>query len=166
MRQDIQTQLADRPRGHGLTVDATTRRGRPWLVGLVLVNILAGLAGCSDRYSVSPVEGKVTYNGVPLTFGRVAFQPEVGPRAVGPIQPDGTFRLSTYGDCDGAILGKHRVSIVCAEHQNPEAAKKERDAEGMYSPSLIPEKYTFPETSGFEVEVEERNEPFEFHLKN
>lgn len=122
------------------------------------------LPGCGGGQPVAPVEGKVTYKGVPLKFGSVTFQPEIGPRALGLIQPDGTFRLSTHGNSDGAIVGTHRVRIVCAEHQNPELQKTAEAAEGMCSRSLIPEKYTFPETSGFQVEVREHNEPFVFDL--
>lgn len=122
------------------------------------------LAGCGGKHEVVPVEGKVTYNGTPLRFGSVAFQPEIGPRASGDIQPDGTFRLSTYGQFDGAIPGKHRVSVVCAEHQDPAAAKKNVDPEGTFGRPLIPEKYYFPETSGLEVEVKDQNAPFVFSL--
>jgi hypothetical protein len=132
-------------------------------VSVLVVASIVILSGCSDRRAVAPVEGKVTLNGESLKFGSVSFQPEVGPRATGLIQPDGTFRLSTYGNADGAILGKHRVSVTCAEHQDP-SKRKQADAEGMYSPSLIPQKYSFPETSGFRVEVKQKNEPFEFNL--
>ncbi|NLE39981.1 MAG: hypothetical protein GX621_18340 [Pirellulaceae bacterium] len=145
--------LAPEPRRH--------RLAPIWAVAL-----LVGLTGCSDRHSVAPVEGKVIYRNAPLKFGSVSFQPEVGPRATGRIQPDGTFRLSTYGEHDGAILGRHRVSIVCAEHQNPETRSPGGDSEGRYSRSLIPEKYTFPETSGFEAEVKESNQPFTFELSD
>ncbi|HBO46271.1 MAG TPA: hypothetical protein DD670_20565 [Planctomycetaceae bacterium] len=130
------------------------------------VALLVGLTGCSDRHSVAPVEGKVIYRNAPVKFGSVSFQPEVGPRATGRIQADGTFRLSTYGEHDGAILGRHRVRIVCAEHQNPDTHPSGADSEGGYSRSLIPEKYTFPETSGFEVEVKQSNEPFTFELND
>ena len=67
------------------------------------------LAGCNRGPKMTPVTGKVIYNGRPLEFGVVMFQPPSGQPAQGEIQPDGTFILSTYRLNDGVVLGKHKV---------------------------------------------------------
>src|SRR5436190_15065410 len=48
------------------------------------------LAGCNHGPKMTPVTGKVIYNGRPLEFGVVMFQPPSGQPAQGKIQPDGT----------------------------------------------------------------------------
>jgi hypothetical protein len=124
---------------------------------------LATMFGCgSDRMKDAPVEGKVTYQDKPLEFGTVLFQPDIGPPASGEIAPDGTFHLSTYAQGDGAVLGSHRVSISCAERRAG-AASPATDEPGA-GRSLIPEKYSFPGSSGLTAQVKEANEPFVFAL--
>lgn len=128
------------------------------LAGLVLV-------GCGgDRLSVVPVEGKVLYQGKPLEFGAVTFQPAAGPPASGAIQSDGSFRLSTYGNQDGAVPGMHKVAIVCFDSQRPDAPPPDPSAEPGLGKPLIPRKYLSADTSGLTAEVKSRNEPFEFTL--
>jgi len=126
--------------------------------------LCAAAGGCSDGLSTAPVEGKVLYRGKPLEFGSVIFQPEVGPAATGTIGPDGTFRLSTYTDGDGAVIGKHRVRITCFESQRPGAAAPDPNQEQSTGKSLIPPKYVVFATSGLEREVRAHNEPFVFEL--
>lgn len=134
-------------------------------VGLLLLIACAG-CGRSDRRPTAPVEGKVLYRGQPLKFGAVTFQPEAGPPAVGQIQPDGTFRLSTYGQNDGAIIGKHRVSVTCMDNQAPDAPPPDPNKEPPLGKPLIPAKYLSPQTSGIAVEVKSRNEPFILELRD
>jgi hypothetical protein len=123
------------------------------------------LSGCgSKRLPTAPVEGKVFYEGKPLGFGGVLFQPENGPMALGKIEPDGTFRLSTYREGDGAVLGNHRVQIACYETQRP-GAKAQTDVEPGLGKPLIPPKYLRCDTSGLQVEVKEHNEPIAFELR-
>lgn len=133
------------------------------LVAIVLIG-----CGGEDRYPTVPVEGKVLYRGAPLAFGSVVFYPEKGPPARGDIGPDGTFRLSTYRQHDGAIVGRHRVEIKCYENQRPGSAPitpapgEETDPLGK---PLIPTEY-MSYTSKLQADVKaERNDPFEFDLK-
>jgi hypothetical protein len=107
----------------------------------------------------------VLYHGKPLTFGGVLFQPENGPMARGKIESDGTFRLTTYRDDDGAVLGKHHVQIACYETQRPDAKPAKPVERGLGRP-LIPRKYLRLDTSGLQVEVTDRNEPFVFQLSD
>jgi hypothetical protein len=110
-----------------------------------------------------PVSGKVLYNGQPLKFGTVAFQPPRGQYASGDIQSDGTFELSTYRPNDGAVAGTHQVRITCYESQRPNAVKA--PGEQTLGKALIPTKYTIFGQSGLTAEVKEGStEPFVFHL--
>jgi hypothetical protein len=116
--------------------------------------LLCLTAGCGgDGLPVAPAQGTVTYNGKPLEFGSVLFEPVVkGPPARADIQPDGTFVLGTYSTSDGAVIGKHKVRITCFDTQRP-GYQPPAGEEGTAGKSLIPEKYTDAETSGFEYEV-------------
>jgi len=140
--------------------------GRVVAPGCLLIVLGGALAGCGgpERLPTAPVEGRVLYNGEPLAFGSVVFIPEAGPPAKGKIQPDGTFRLSTYGDGDGAILGTNRVEITCSSTQDPNAPPPDPSEEMPVGQSLIPQKYTDCQTSGFAKEVKEGTNSFEFKL--
>src|SRR6476620_3166559 len=85
--------------------------------------LLLLLAGCNRGPKMVPVTGKVIYNGKPLEFGVVMFQPPSGQPAQGKIQPDGTFTLSTYRLNDGAVVGKHKIRVACYESMRPGFAK-------------------------------------------
>ena len=135
-----------------------------WVAGMLLavLGLVVGGCGGNERLPTASVEGKVLYHGKPLEFGSVVFQPNSGPAAHGVIQPDGTFRLSTYVSDDGATIGKHWVRIVCSEDQQPGYVRPGPDL--TRGRSLIPEKYSHIGTSGLEVEVKPANEPFVFEL--
>ena len=90
-----------------------------WLgLGLLWVACLAAV-GCDSRPSVAPVRGVVKMDGKPLPGGRVMFSPIasgdekiVGKSAIGQIQKDGSFVLSTYEDGDGALIGSHHPTVM------------------------------------------------------
>lgn len=95
-----------------------------WLLGALVATILVGTVGCGksgSEYEVAPVKGKVIYNGEPVNEGAIHFQPLseaegksgiTGRPATGAVLKDGTFVLSTYGEEDGAVIGKHRVRYM------------------------------------------------------
>jgi hypothetical protein len=112
---------------------------------------------------MATVTGKVLYNGRPLEFGSVMFQPSSGQPAQGQIQSDGTFTLSTYKFNDGAVVGTHKVRIACYESQKPGAPKA--PGEQTLGKLLIPLNYTLFDQSGFTADVsDDRKEPFVFEL--
>jgi hypothetical protein len=116
--------------------------------GLLLAGVLGFsllLAGCGSR--TQPVEGIVVFKGgepaTKLAGYYVTFESVDQPvSATGVVQPDGTFKVGTYQDGDGALLGKHRVSI------GPPAPDY-----GDNPKSLILPKYNQPQTSGLEVTI-------------
>lgn len=136
------------------------------LVSAGALAVLAGYAvGCKKGAHVVPVEGIVYYNDKPLAFGSVMFQPPMGQPAGARIQEDGSFKLSTFSEFDGAIVGRHKVKVTCYASQNPKFAQRNAAGEQSLGPLLIPETYTYSDQSGLTAEVlPERNEPFEFRL--
>jgi hypothetical protein len=128
--------------------------------GLTMICLLSG---CNSGPTVVPVTGKVLYNGRPLEFGSVTFQPPRGQPAQGEIQSDGTFVLSSYRPNDGAVVGKHQVRVACYESQKKGAPKQ--PGEQSLGKMLIPINYTLFDQSGLTADVRaEGNEPFVFQL--
>lgn len=133
--------------------------------GIGLAICVAAVAGCgSGKLPVVPVEGTVVYKGQPLQSGVVTFLPSSGPVASGEIQSDGTFRLSTYGNGDGAVLGSHQVTIGSFREPTAEETAKAAGSEPLGSIAVTPQKYLVPTTSGLTAEVKEQNELFRFEL--
>jgi hypothetical protein len=125
-----------------------------WLVAFAAVALLvAPGSGCKRNPRVVPVSGTILYNGKPLPFGSVMFQPDKGQAAVGDVQADGSFKLSSYGPNDGAVPGKHKVSISCYEGHRP--GKASGDSLGKL---LIPLKYTRFGSSGLTADINDTSD--------
>jgi hypothetical protein len=79
----------------------------------VLVGAMA--AGCGGE-GLYPVGGKVSFkDGTPVPGGLVVFEPTnpaMKEGARGDIQPDGTFRLGTRKEGDGAREGHYRATVA------------------------------------------------------
>ncbi len=123
-----------------------------WLTAPLLVGV-AGCGGGTDPASLVRVDGRVTYQGKPLTCGTIVFVPDpmrgnTGPLASATIQRDGSFVLST-GDAAGAAPGWHRVTIVALE-ENP---RPEPGQSFSLPRSLLPDRYSDPDLSGLSWEV-------------
>lgn len=135
-----------------------TWRWIPWtalLVGFV--------AGCHREPTLVPIQGTVRFNGKPLEFGTVTFQPGKGQPAIGHLRPDGSFSMSSFKSNDGATIGLNKVRITCYESQNPAAVAKGGDQ--PLGKLLIPERYTFFDRSGLVADVKPSgNSPFLFEL--
>jgi hypothetical protein len=131
---------------------------------LLHVPLLAALAGCGGGDSnLAHVEGVVRVNGQPLAAGRVVFQPmQAGLNALGRINPDGTFTLTTK-ETNGALIGEHKVAIIAAQ------APAERPDPSAGLPPLkwlAPERYAAVGTSGLTCEVKAGDNYPEFDLKS
>ena len=131
----------------------------PALVAAVGVAV----GGCGAKTPPTyPVEGKVVFaDGSPLSGGLVEFEsvPAEGMpvNARGIIQSDGSFRLTTYAEGDGALAGKHRAIVV-----GPRPIASQYDDESNQPPPKPPvdrrfESYT---TSGLEFTVTEGKNEF------
>ena len=86
------------------------------LPGLLLTGFIAALfVGCSGSgEGTQPVGGTVTYvDGAPVAGGTILFiDADRNSSSVGYIQQDGTYRLGTFEETDGAPQGKYRVTIL------------------------------------------------------
>ena len=127
------------------------RSGRWWLLIAMVVVLLAagvtvaslGLDVTADLISPSLVDvrGKVTYNGKPLTDGFVqTFYARKGwMGALGIVEKDGTFQLTTNGD-PGVFSGDHRVVVMWMDNRFPPK-------------HLLPDRYTQPDTTPLVIHV-------------
>lgn len=113
---------------------------------------LLSLSGCGGRDAnlpeTAPVSGTVFYQNKPVETGTILFLPESGERPGGsPLGQGGEFTLSTYGEGDGAVLGKHKVTIEAYDNSLN---------------NLVPDKYGNPRTTPLTLEV--KAEPNEFEI--
>jgi len=129
----------------------THRRGFPIGCGytLTLLGLLLGCGGNPARQPTAPVTGTVTIDGQPVSQGVVNFLPESGRAGHGKLGPDGSFVISTYGNGDGAVVGKHRIAVDARQQQAAEGGF----AEDVAYQSAVPARYANPNTSGLECEV-------------
>lgn len=134
---------------------------------LALAVLTATGCGGGNGLEMYPVRGEVTYKGKPLERGIVDYlptAPDAGRPASGSIQPDGTFVLTTHARDDGAVKGTYSIVIHSYEERaDAPKTREEIEAQGSRVPqwkSVIPEKYTTPETSGLTDTVDENHSGF------
>jgi len=126
---------------------------KSWCVIAVAALALSGCSGVKTP-PLGQVGGVVTLDGQPLTKGQVQFVPDSskgtkGRMAVGLIGTDGRFALTAFKPGDGALVGFHKVVIICEEDVpafDPKVAPPPPK-------SLIPVRYTDVKTSGLTAEV-------------
>lgn len=123
----------------------------------ILLSLFAGtvLAGCSrsgpQRVTTHPVQGKITFQGQPIGGAFVVLHPKEAaapdvPTSRAHVQPDGTFRVSTYDSADGAPAGEYVVTV-----QWQKLVKSGGDF--VPGPNLLPTKYSNRATSDVVVHV-------------
>lgn len=88
-------------------------------LGISVAGLLA--TGCSQGdFPTAKVSGVVTCEGTPVAKAMVYFEPltageqtgaTVGKQGFAFTDDAGRYELSTYGDKDGAVVGKHRVRV-------------------------------------------------------
>jgi hypothetical protein len=131
-------------------------QGRRWRLishvgfcGIVYV----GLSGCGTGggEKLTPVVGKVTVDGKPLTTGAVTFHPDAAKGnstphiPVGTLDAQGNYKLMSATK-EGAPPGWYKVTV---------SAQEPIDPKNPYAPPkhLINPKFSDASTSGLEVEV-------------
>jgi hypothetical protein len=116
------------------------------------------LSGCeTGGERLTPVTGKVTVGGAPLTGGSVTFQPDAAKGnktqhiPVGTLDGEGNYKLMS-ATAEGAPLGWYQVTVT---------AQAPIDAKNPYAPPkhLIHPRFSDPSTSGLAVEVVENAPP-------
>jgi hypothetical protein len=92
---------------------------RAWL-GLIPVVIGSLFVGCGaeGEFPTAGTTGRVVCEGQLVPYVMVFFEPLqsgkaalVGKQGIANAEADGTFKVSTYGDDDGAVVGRHRVRV-------------------------------------------------------
>lgn len=100
---------------------------------LVVVTLSALLCGCGGPKMAS-VKGRVLFEDRPVADAAVTFNPapqtekdhHPGKPATGFTDKDGYYQLSTYAAHDGALVGKHRVTVTLDE-TNPVRCKRHQE---------------------------------------
>lgn len=135
--------------------------------------VLIGAAGCGSKSTgpeLAQVSGTVKFQGKPLENALVVFFPaEPGiPSATGTTDKNGVYRLMTRAPGDGAVLGKHRVTVAARGPDKvlPEGQSATGLPGGNTEPGdpLIPQKYFLPGTSGLDREVTIGKNTIDFDL--
>lgn len=116
----------------------------------------AAAIGCGSRLPTTiPVKGVVTWRGAPLESGKVMFElaephtATVRRPAVGALQPGGRYELTTFRAGDGAMPGKHVVTI----HSFRTDPNADPELDVVKPVWLIPSRYGDPATSGLSADV-------------
>jgi hypothetical protein len=120
--------------------------------------IISALAGCGSALidppvvPVAPVSGSIKFGAEVPVGASVSLAPvarsEAGIASAGRVKPDGTFRISTYGQEDGAPLGDY---VILVQWFRP-LKGEEGNAGG---PNVIPKNYSDPAKSPLKVTVKE-----------
>ena len=119
----------------------------------------------------APTSGRITFRGQPVAGGQITFYPEPigsGRQAIGAIGPDGRYTLTTFDHGDGALLGRHRVTIKAVRVKDSlsaeKAAEEMRLGHDLGVEWLVPKKYSRPETSPLTAEVKRGNNTIDLDL--
>ncbi|UUO07759.1 hypothetical protein M4951_05470 [Blastopirellula sp. J2-11] len=122
---------------------------------------LAACIGCEAGVPTHPVSGKVLQaDGTPAQSGLIEFRTTAEDGSVinarGQIESDGTFRLSTFGQDDGALAGDHQAILVSP-------ATSENSETGVVH--SFPAKYRSYATSDLQFRVEPGQNEFAVQVK-
>ena len=129
---------------------------------LAVVLGVAALTGCGDdRFVLAPVSGVVTFEGIPLSSARITFEPTgqraghlAGPGSFAITDGNGRFRLQTVMGEDGAVVGRHRVTIRAFRNSTDGLDMNIDNAE---SKEIVPAQYNDESTLTFEVVPDTEN---------
>lgn len=141
---------------------------------IVLASLALSVAGCGPSYPTThPVSGTITYQGQPVPQGTIVFYPEEGRAAMSNIEADGSYRLTTFRPGDGALPGRHTVTItaIADSASGPASFEQEMD-QGMLGRGqkgvrwLVPERYSKRDTTPLTAEVPVPDGTLDFDLAN
>ena len=122
-------------------------------LGLWLPMICLAIAGCGRTGTETlKAGGTVTYHKKPLADVCVTFTPESGRPATGETDAEGRFTLSTFQPDDGAVPGKHNVSISPSGAPTMPGTAEAKRATAKVAP--FPVKFSNTRTSGLSANVE------------
>ena len=108
--------------------------------------------GCSDGPELGIVTGKVLQQGKAIPFAYVEFQP-IDPRGTygaAYTTVDGSYNIRFTEDRDGALIGKHKVTVRTAAVDEIEIEDK---ATGLMVTPALPEGYRPKLSLEYDLEV-------------
>lgn len=131
-----------------------------WATSFLMLLAAMFITGCGpSRPETASVEGIVTYQGKPVEGARVTFYPSGSRPAGGLTDAEGKFKLMTFEQGDGVILGECTVTISKQTGSPPTP----QHPMGVIT-HFLPAKYADPKTSGLVEMVESGNNTFNFDL--
>ncbi len=108
----------------------------------IVALVASGGFGCRPGYqNVSPVTGRVTLDGIPLSEAQVMFLPTIGRPSKGETNADGVYELVYTYKQKGAEHGTHTVRVTTAYTRQ----------DGTVGPERVPKMYN--EQSQMQQEV-------------
>jgi hypothetical protein len=169
------------PGGEALFLSLLETRMRVcWMITASLMIALGcGSEAAGPPVPVYPVKGIVTHNNEPVVGADVTFfNAEAKRSAFGRTNDRGEYQLTTFSANDGAVAGKHVVTIVKIETPLPTTPEASIESEAYDPPELgestappvvksaFPEKYGSATTSGLVavVSADTPNENVDFKL--
>ncbi len=115
------------------------------------------MVGCNDRGlpNMVPIRGKVLYNGRPVEHGIVKYVPVSegnGRVALGTIQPDGTFIMTTLKKGDGVQKGEYRIAVIAPQPFSDRGGQAGQETKGV-DEVVLPVKFGMEQQSGLTDKV-------------
>jgi hypothetical protein len=104
---------------------------RKWILFLAAPLLFMAVAGCGGGPKIVKVEGTLTYKGSPVPNVTVNFQPENGRSSWGETDDQGHFVLHYDEKHDGAVAGKHTVSVFRSTKQTVPSTMSEAAGKSM-----------------------------------
>jgi hypothetical protein len=133
-----------------------------WVAPLLLV-VLAGCGGGGPK--IVKVSGTLSYKGKPVTNASLDFMPEHGRPSWGKTDEAGRFTLSYDRTREGAVVGKHKVSVK----MRPTTVEEQKAVMMGKRPPMSPEMVTFfdkysPQKSKLEVQIDDNTKDLKLDL--
>ena len=132
----------------------TNNTHRDRVAGWLAAAVMLVSAGCGrpGAAPTAPAGGTLTATGAPLVGVNVTFTPADGRSATGITDAEGRFTLSTFATEDGAVPGRHRVTLSVSTADVPMPGTPE--AAG-YKPQPAPfaKKYGGLDSTDLEVDI-------------
>jgi hypothetical protein len=121
------------------------------------------MAGCSDGPEVAEVTGVVKWDGQPVPFAYVIFQPVDPPGTYGSAytDQDGKYILQFSESKNGALVGKHQVTIRTSGKDEIEIEDKQT---GLMIKPPLPSGYKEKVELTFDREVVSGGSTLDFDL--
>ena len=145
---------------HQESLDASALCRGPGPVALCLLAGCLAVVGCAKpgRAPTAKAAGTLSAGGAPLAGVNVTFTPAAGRSASATTDAEGRFSLSTFAPGDGAVPGKHRVTLSLKEADVPMPGTPEAAA---YKPAPLPfaKKYAGLATTDLEIEIPAGGDP-------